>query len=133
MRISDWSSDVCSSDLKDPKYQPLPRAIVVRGNQHGKAGYAPKFPGGEQVAAAMGGSIPPILWDGAGDAIVLDAVGVLSLNLPDVATPPSEAKPAPADLSKGTPPAGLPAIKTGRATGRERVVQDVQDTVRAGC
>src|SRR3546814_5036976 len=44
-----------------------------------------KFPGGEQVAAAMGGSIPPILWDGAGDAIVLDDVGVLSLNLPDVA------------------------------------------------
>src|SRR3546814_7984192 len=69
-----------------------------------------KFPGGEQIAAAMGGSIPPILWDGAGDAIVLDDVGVLSLNLPDVATPQSEAKPAPADLSKGTPPAALPAI-----------------------
>ena len=52
-----------------------------------------------------------MLWDGAGDAIVLDKVGVLSLNLPDVATPRSEAKPAPADLSKGTPPAALPAIK----------------------
>src|SRR3546814_13452592 len=102
MRISDWSSDVCSSDLrvfekvvnvnstpnfapkgnivasvptgtgvlvmanrnveifdnvfdnngtanvmivgyryehKDPKYHPLPNQIVVRGNQHGKAGY----------------------------------------------------------------------------------------------
>src|SRR3546814_12756408 len=95
MRISEWSSDVCSSDLnvfdnngtanvmivgyryehKDPKYQPLPKQIVVRGNQHGKAGYAPKFPGGDQIAAAMGGSIPPILWDGAGDAIVLADVG----------------------------------------------------------
>ncbi|OHD04976.1 parallel beta-helix domain-containing protein [Sphingopyxis sp. RIFCSPHIGHO2_12_FULL_65_19] len=96
---------------KDPKYQPLPRAIVVRGNQHGKAGYAPKFPGGDQIAAAMGGSIPPILWDGAGDAVVLDPVGVLSLNLPDVKTPQSEAKPSPADLSKGTPPAALPTIK----------------------
>ncbi len=95
---------------KDPKYQPLPRAIVVRGNQHGKAGYAPQFPGGDQIAAAMGGGIPPILWDGAGDAIVLDPVGVLSLNLPDVKTPQSEAKPAPADLSKGAPPAALPAI-----------------------
>src|SRR3546814_12877056 len=62
---------------KDPKYQPLPKQIVVRGNQHGKAGYAPKFPGGDQIAAAMGGSIPPILWDGAGDAIVLDDVGEL--------------------------------------------------------
>lgn len=96
---------------KDPKYQPLPRAIVVRGNVHGKAGYAPKFPGGDQIAAAMGGAIPPVLWDGSGDAIVLDEVGVLSLNLPDVATPQSEAKPSPADLSKGTPPAALPAIQ----------------------
>jgi parallel beta-helix repeat protein len=96
---------------KDPKYQPLPRDIVVRGNQHGKAGYAPAFEGGAQIAAAFGGAIPPVLWDGAGDAVVLDKVGVLSLNLPDVATPRSAAKPAPADLSKGTPPAALPAIK----------------------
>lgn len=95
----------------DPKYQPLPRAIVVRDNVHGKAGYAPKFPGGDQIAAAMGGAIPPVLWDGSGDAIVLDEVGVLSLNLPDVATPQSEAKPSSADLSKGTPPAALPEIK----------------------
>jgi parallel beta-helix repeat protein len=96
---------------KDPNYQPLPRQIVVRDNQHGKAGYAPKFPGGDLIAAAMGGAIPPVLWDGSGDAIVLDKVGVLSLNLPDVKTPQSEAKPSPADLSKGTPPAALPAIK----------------------
>ncbi len=97
-------------DQKDPKYQPLPKAIVVKGNQHGKAGYAPAFAGGEQIAAAMGGSIPPVVWDGSGDAIVLDKVGVLSLNLPDVKTPQSEAKPSPADLSKGTPPAALPGI-----------------------
>ncbi|MGB3844455.1 hypothetical protein EAO27_07205 [Sphingopyxis sp. YF1] len=95
---------------KDPKYQPLPRAIVVRDNEHGRAGFAPAFPGGAEIAAAMGGSIPPVLWDGAGDAIVLDKVGVLSLNLPDVATPQSAAKPSPADLSKGTPPAALPGI-----------------------
>lgn len=96
---------------KDPKYQPLPKAIVVRGNQHGKAGYAPAFPGGDQIAAAMGGAIPPVLWDGAGDAIVLDRVGVLSLGLADVSLPQSAAKPAPADLSKGTPPAALPTIR----------------------
>lgn len=96
---------------KDPKYQPLPRQIVVRDNVHGKAGYAPAFDGGAQIAAAFGGAIPPVLWDGAGeDVIVLDKVGVLSLNLPDVATPRDQAKPAPADLSKGTPPAALPGI-----------------------
>lgn len=96
---------------KDPNYQPLPKAIVVRGNQHGKAGYAPAFEGGDQIAAALGGSLPPVLWDGAGDAVVLDKVGVLSLGLPDVKTPRSEAKPQPADLSKATPPAALPEIK----------------------
>lgn len=97
-------------DHKDPNYQPLPKGIVVRGNQHGKAGYAPAFDGGAQIAAAMGGAIPPVLWDGAGDAVVLDDVGVLSLGLPDVKTPRSEAKPEPANL-KGTPPAPLPEIR----------------------
>lgn len=97
-------------DHKDPNYQPLPRQIVVRGNEHGKAGFAPAFPGGAEIAAAMGGATPPVLWDGSGDAIVLDAVGVLSLNLPDVKTPQSEAKPAPVTLA-GTPPPPLPEIK----------------------
>ena len=98
-------------DHKDAKYQPLPKDIVVRDNTHGTAGFAPAFDGGAQIAAAMGGSIPPVLWDGAGEnVVVLDKVGVLSLNLRDVATPRSEAKPAPADLSKGTPPAALPGI-----------------------
>lgn len=97
---------------KDPKYQPLPRHIVVRDNEHGKAGYAPAFDGGAEIAAAFGGAIPPVLWDGAGEnVVVLDKVGVLSLNLPDVATPRDQAKPSPADLSKGTPPAALPGIK----------------------
>lgn len=93
----------------DTKYQPLPRAIVVRGNQHGKAGFAPAFPGGAQMAAAMGGSIPPILWDGTGDAVVNEDVAVLSLNLPDLKMPQSEAKPSRVDL-KGTAPAALPGV-----------------------
>lgn len=94
----------------DSKYQPLPRQIVLRDNLHGRAGYAPAFEGGAQIAAAMGGSILPVLWDGAGDAVVLDSVGTLSLNLPDVATPRTEAKPSLADLSKGIVPPALPAI-----------------------
>lgn len=93
----------------DTKYQPLPRAIVVRGNQHGKAGFAPAFPGGAQMAAAMGGSIPPILWDGTGDAVVNEDVAVLSLNLPDLKMPQSAAKPGRVDL-KGTAPAALPGV-----------------------
>ncbi len=94
---------------KDPKYRPLPTEIIVHDNMHGRAGFAPAFPGGAEIAAAMGGSIPPILWDGAGEAIVNDKVGVLSLNLPDVGTPQSEAKPSPVDLS-GEAPAPLPGV-----------------------
>ncbi|MGL3822524.1 parallel beta-helix domain-containing protein [Sphingopyxis sp. R3-92] len=93
----------------DAKYQPLPRAIVVRGNQHGKAGFAPAFPGGAEMAKAMGGSIPPILWDGTGDAVVNEDVGVLSLNLPDLKMPQSAAKPSLVSL-KGTAPAALPGV-----------------------
>lgn len=93
----------------DAKYQPLPRAIVVRDNQHGKAGFAPAFPGGAEIAKAMGGSIPPILWDGTGDAVVNEDVGVMSLNLPDLKMPQSAAKPSRVDL-KGTAPAALPGV-----------------------
>ena len=94
---------------QDAQYQPLPKDIVVYGNAHGKAGHAPDFPGGAEMAAAMGGAIPPVLWDGAGDAIVNDGVAVLSLNLPDVSVPQSEARPSPVDL-KGTLPAALPGV-----------------------
>ncbi len=103
---------------EDEKYQPLPKDIAVWGNQHGNAGFAPAFPGGAEIAAAMGGSIPPVLWDGAGSAIVNDEVGVLSLNLPDVGTPQAEAKPSPVDLKgEASPPlAGvtLPASMEAR-------------------
>lgn len=93
----------------DAKYQPLPKDIAVWDNVHGRAGFAPAFPGGAEMAAAMGGAIPPVLWDGAGSAVVNDATGVLSLNLPDVSTPQSEAKPSPADLT-GEAGAPLPGI-----------------------
>src|SRR3546814_4052547 len=38
---------------KDPKYQPLPKQISVRGNHPGKAGYAPEFPAGDQSSEAL--------------------------------------------------------------------------------
>ncbi|MBX3565523.1 MAG: right-handed parallel beta-helix repeat-containing protein [Sphingomonas sp.] len=68
----------------DVKYNPLPRHIEITANRHGKAGFAPQLPGGEQIAAAFGGSIPPILWDGTGDPTTLnvsDPVPVLGLGL----------------------------------------------------
>src|SRR3546814_11676990 len=53
----------------DAKYQPLPRDIAVWDNEHGKAGFAQAFPGGAEIAAALGGSIPPGPWAGAGTAV----------------------------------------------------------------
>lgn len=48
----------------DPNYNPLPRAIAVTGNRIGRNGWAPQFPGGAELAAAVGGVLPPIVWDG---------------------------------------------------------------------
>ncbi|MBZ6377613.1 hypothetical protein B5C34_04030 [Pacificimonas flava] len=50
---------------EDTDYNPLPREVVVRDNVYGEGGGAPAFPGGAELAAALGGAIPPILWDGA--------------------------------------------------------------------
>ena len=54
------------SAFTDPQYNPLPRRVQVSGNTHGRAGFAPQLPGGDQLLAAFGGAIPPVLWDGAG-------------------------------------------------------------------
>ena len=51
--------------FEDDEYNPLPRDIVIRDNVYGNGGHAAAFEGGKQLAAAMGGTIPPILWDGA--------------------------------------------------------------------
>lgn len=102
----------------DPKYDPFARDIVVRDNSHGRTGWAPGFDGGEQLAAAFGGAIPPVLWDGTSDgksAVQVREKGpVLSLHLPKPDAPMTDAAPAPVDLSGGTPlpepkPVVLPA------------------------
>jgi parallel beta-helix repeat protein len=53
-----------SQAFDDKAYNPLPRDIVVRDNKLGRNGWKPAFPGGEMLAAAMGGAVPPVLWDG---------------------------------------------------------------------
>lgn len=48
----------------DKNYNPLPRDIVVRDNKIGRNGWDPQFAGGKEIAAALGGSAPPVMWDG---------------------------------------------------------------------
>jgi hypothetical protein len=85
----------------DARYDPLPSHVVISGNRHGRAGFAPQLPGGEQLAAAFGGSIPPILWDGTGNPANLraaDGVPLLGMGL-TLGAPVETAKPAPAELN----------------------------------
>jgi parallel beta-helix repeat protein len=90
----------------DPKYDPIAKGVAIWGNQHDRAGWDPKFPGGAQIAAALGGSIPQIFWDGAGGEAarpyVGDLVPALSLGLADLAASPETAQPTMLSPSTGT-------------------------------
>jgi parallel beta-helix repeat protein len=88
----------------DATYNPLASRIVVRDNDMGRAGFAPgpQFGGGDQLAAAFGGALPPIIWDGTGSDVQIKQGGpVLSLGLTDPAAGPETAKPTIVDLSGG--------------------------------
>jgi parallel beta-helix repeat protein len=96
--------------FEDAKYDPLPRGVITYGNQHGRAGFAPAMDGGKELAAALGGSLPPILWDGSGDRILFgDAVAALTLGLSDPKAGMAAANPQP------IPPADAAAIKVQEA------------------
>lgn len=95
----------------DPNYEPTIRDVVVHSNVQGRAGYAPDFPGGEQLAAAVGGTLPPVLWDGIGTGIVVnDEVPVLTLGLTSAGQSVSEAQPSMAELASETPAASPEAV-----------------------
>jgi parallel beta-helix repeat protein len=61
---------------KDQKYDPIPSNVSIYQNQHSRAGWDPQFPGGKEIAAAMGGNFPSIFWDGAGDATKAPTIDV---------------------------------------------------------
>ena len=91
-----------------PGYQPLPVRIRAMDNLHGRAGFQPDLPGGAQMAAAFGGALPPVLWDGAGSEISIErGVAAMTLGLADLSQPREAARPAPADLSA---PANWPRV-----------------------
>ncbi|MFO1240568.1 MAG: parallel beta-helix domain-containing protein [Sphingomonadaceae bacterium] len=100
------------NSFTDTGYNPLPANVVIGGNTHGRAGYAPgpQFEGGAEMLAAMG-SVPPIVWDGTGSNIrVTDKVPTLSLGLTDPKARATSANPAVVDLSQGAEPALLAPI-----------------------
>jgi parallel beta-helix repeat protein len=93
--------------IEDSRYNPLPRDIFVGPNSFGRGGWDPNFPGGKELAAAVGGALPPVVWDGAtkwvvkgetkgGEPTRLGFVGgkVLSFGIPVAPGDPTQAKPA---------------------------------------
>lgn len=90
------------SAFTDKRYNPYPRRIVVGPNQIIGGGTDPQLPGGDQLKAAFGGALPPVIWDGLGGADALiggQKLLGLSLNLPQQGASPMQAKPAPFELT----------------------------------
>lgn len=88
------------NETKDENYNPYPVGVLVTDNIQGRAGYKPAFDGADLLAAAFGGTIPPVTHDGNGENIVVqDKVPVLSLGLTRYAQPFTEAQPSLVDLA----------------------------------
>lgn len=105
----------------DSRYNPLPRDIDVHSNQIGRNGFAPTYPGGTEFARALGGSIPPVMWDGVttyvrpGASATTEAVNldikdgpVVNLNLKLQGTPITQAQPTMTKTLSGTPTSAVP-------------------------
>jgi parallel beta-helix repeat protein len=92
--------------FKDPRYNPAPRQVYIHGNTIGRNGYAPQIDGAAQLLAAFGGTLPPVMWDGLGEAPM--AIGVRdvmawTLNLPAQGAGIAAANPAPMVLKAPAP------------------------------
>ncbi len=98
--------------IKDARYDPLPRDIVVRDNTYGEGGNDPQ---GLMApfAKAVGGKLPPVFWDGItkyGDKsetvqIVVrekPEIGFLSFGLGSTPPDPKKAKPSTKRLADAT-------------------------------
>lgn len=79
----------------DKSYNPLPRHVLIEDNSFVGGGDDPQLPGGDQLKAAFGGALPPVVWDGVGpmEPIVGPDLTFLSLGAPAQGAGMAEAKP----------------------------------------
>lgn len=90
----------------DKTYNPLPRGVWIVNNTYVGGGDDPQLPGGDQLKAALGGALPPVLWDGLGEAPMAsggDDARALSLNLPAQGAGAELARPTPLTLARAVP------------------------------
>lgn len=84
-----------TQEYSDERYQPRPADVYVAGNVYGSGGAKPDFAGGEMLAAAFGGALPPVLTDGLHQVLTVeDTAMVATLGLTKVGQPLTEAKPS---------------------------------------
>ena len=106
----------------DKNYNPLPRSIAVHANRYAGNGARPTFPGGAEIATAVGGTLPPVMWDGvtgfavpggaaamADGGIFVSDAPLLNLNLKMQGTPASAAQPS-VTAPQATPPLAQPPV-----------------------
>ncbi|RNJ61981.1 MAG: hypothetical protein EDM03_10770 [Porphyrobacter sp. IPPAS B-1204] len=88
----------------DARYNPHARNVIIGRNAFGRGGDDPQLDGKEQLLAAFGGALPPVMWDGLAetpDNALKIAPGVMgwSLNLSKVGQSLAEAQPGPLTLA----------------------------------
>lgn len=108
-------------EFTDKTYNPNPRRIVIGRNRIVGGGNEPQIPGGDQLAAAFGGALPGIVWDGASKAWPFASLSGPALSLDGITTGGMhEAKPHMVQPRKpvavtGMPVRGAPAALDARA------------------
>ncbi len=109
--------------FEDKNYNPVSRNVVVYNNKLGRAGWAPgpQFPGGADLAAAFGGQLPPVIWDGTGSGIVIHESPALSLGLASPSADLSTIKPQPI-----APAGAVDVVKPTRIT----LPQAMEDAIK---
>lgn len=106
----------------DPRYNPYARNVIVGPNAFGRGGDDPQLDGKEQLLAAFGGALPPVLWDGIeedGNGLkIAEGVTGWTLNLKKPGQSIAEAQPGPLMLTPleawEFPEVGAPAALEAR-------------------
>ncbi|NQX94626.1 MAG: right-handed parallel beta-helix repeat-containing protein [Erythrobacter sp.] len=100
-----------TQEYNDDRYQPRAVDVAIGGNVYSSGGTKPDFAGGDMLAAAVGGKLPPILVDGLQQGLtVSDEVPVLSLGLTKVGQKLTEASPQPWSQADEAPSKRLAAV-----------------------
>lgn len=82
----------------DDRYNALPLNVVIGENTYGRGGDDPQIEGGDMLAAAFGGSLPPVMWDGLGSLYAVEGTSGWSLNLMAPGGGFEAAQPSPLDV-----------------------------------